>query len=270
MIEQFIAAELSEAFDGKDLFAAVCALEGETYRELESRRTIRTRILDDWYFAKIHFGSGWGEIFKNLLQARLPVLGAGNEWRALNRLAEVGVPSMVPVLYYRERHWLNPASECSAILTRSLEDKVSLEDFVPASPVIRRRLIQKVASMARDMHRGGVNHRDFYLCHFLMDRGSDADPVLHLIDLHRAQVRDRVPDRWLIKDLGGLLFSAFDKALTRRDLLRFLRHYRDASLREMSPNEKNFWRAVRRRAIRLYLQDHQDLPPELSRLLTWP
>ncbi|MST95429.1 MAG: hypothetical protein EXS33_09230 [Pedosphaera sp.] len=40
---------------------------------------------------------------------------------------------------------------------------------------------------------------------------------LFVIDLHRAQLRDRVPARWLVKDLGGLLFSALDCGLTRRD-----------------------------------------------------
>ena len=89
--------------------------------------------------------------------------------------------------------------------------------------------------MARKMHRAGINHRDFYLCHFLMDEplALDQAPVLHLIDLHRAQIRQNVPRRWLVKDLGGLLFSAFEKGLTSRDLLRFMRLYSDRPLREV-------------------------------------
>ena len=35
----------------------------------------------------------------------------------------------------------------------------------------KRALIKQVAQIAGKMHSAGVNHRDFYLCHFLMDAG---------------------------------------------------------------------------------------------------
>ena len=132
---------------------------------------------------------------------------------------------------------------------------------------VKRQLIRQVARIARNMHAAGVNHRDFYLCHFLMDIGSEADPVLHLIDLHRAQVRQAVPSRWLVKDLGGLLFSAFDKQLTATDLLRFVAEYRGRPAAEVLRQEAGFWRRVRRRAVKLYLQDHDALPDEIAGLL---
>ena len=131
--------------------------------------------------------------------------------------------------------------------------------------------------MARKMHKAGINHRDFYLCHFLMDvpsaedpeeaREKDKRPVLHLVDLHRAQIRQNVPRRWLVKDLGGLLFSAFEKDLTRRDLLRFVRIYSDRPLREVLVKEAGVWDEVVERAIKLWLQDHDLLPGSVTRLL---
>ena len=64
--------------------------------------------------------------------------------------------------------------------------------------------------MTGDMHRAGVNHRDCYICHFLLhtDRPIQASDLrLSVIDLHRAQVRDAVPRRWRDKDLAALADS---------------------------------------------------------------
>ena len=279
MLKNFLADHLKRFFEGDDLFALVDRLPGEVFREIEDRRTIKVRIGTAGYFAKIHQGVGWVEILKNLSQGRLPVLGARNEWLALCALRNAGVPSMTPVLFCERG--INPATRKSAILTESLESKVTLEDFASGEPVLKRKLVTEVASMAREMHKAGVNHRDFYLCHFLMDAPTvenseeateeatkkDKLPVLHLIDLHRAQIRRNVPRRWLVKDLGGLLFSAFEKDLTRRDLLRFVRIYSDRPLREVLVKEAGIWDEVIDRAIKLWFQDHDSLPVSVTRLL---
>ena len=99
---------------------------------------------------------------------------------------------------------------------------------------MKRALIRSVAGMARRMHGGGVNHRDFYICHFLLhlDPAPTAENLkLSLIDLHRAQIREQTPRRWRDKDLASLYFSALDIGLTRCDRLRFLRGYFDRPLR---------------------------------------
>ena len=83
------------------------------YRELEGRRTLRTEVAGRGYFVKIHRGIGWGEIAKNLLTAKAPVLGAGREWRAIQRLKEVGVPTMTAVAY-GERGAIRQASTRSS------------------------------------------------------------------------------------------------------------------------------------------------------------
>jgi len=87
----YLEEPLRSLWAGQDPFAAAEALEGQVLRALEGRRTLRTEIAGGGYFVKIHRGAGWREIFKNLLSGRLPVLGAGNEWRALRRLAALGV-----------------------------------------------------------------------------------------------------------------------------------------------------------------------------------
>ena len=274
MLKNFLADHLKAYFSGEDLFTSVDQLSGEMFRKIDDRRTIKVQIGAAAYFAKIHQGVGWVEILKNLMQGRLPVLGARNEWLALCALSNAEVRSMTPVLFCERG--LNPATRKSAILTESLESKVTLEDYEPSEPVLKRRIVTEVAFMARKMHKAGINHRDFYLCHFLMNTPSSEDQedglehketALYLIDLHRAQVRKNVPRRWVVKDLGGLLFSAFEKDLTRRDLLRFVRIYSDQPLREVLVADAEFWGDVVERAKKLWFQDHDSLPDGVVRLL---
>jgi heptose I phosphotransferase len=130
-------------------------------------------------------------------------------------------------------------------------------------------LLERVARIARALHETGMNHRDFYLSHFLVKdrRWTDwqpGDPLeLFLIDLHRVQTRDRVPSRWRVKDIGGLLFSAFDCGLTRRDQLRFIQIYRGRPWRESVVAEAALWRRVLCNALLLYLRHHHREPPPL-------
>lgn len=265
MIRDYLTTELKPCFTDSDLFNQVDELQGEVYRQVASRRTFKINLVGRDYFVKVHHGVGWAEIFKNLLQGRLPVLGARNEWRAIKRLTERGVPTMTASLYCERG--LNPATLRSAIVTESLEPTISLEDYTTEDPLQKRRVLSEVARVSREMHTAGVNHRDFYLCHFLMQESELMEPQLFLIDLHRAQVRSRVPLRWQVKDLGGLLFSAFDKHLTQRDLLRFVRIYSGKTLKEALA-DKALWKAVRNRAKKLYLQDHDTVPADIEKLLS--
>ena len=240
----FLDEPFRSLWAGQDPFVAVEALAGEIFRELEARRTLRTEVAGRGYFVKIHRGVGWAEIVKNLLSLRLPVLGAANEWRAIQRLSEIGVDSMHAVAYgLRGR---NPGRQHSFIITEELTPTLSLEDFCldwkkhPPELRLKRALIARVAEMARRMHRAGINHRDFYLCHFLLhlDPAPTADQFrLSLIDLHRAQLRGQLPRRWRDKDLAALYFSAVDIGLSRRDLLRFLAAYFACPLRQVLRDE---------------------------------
>jgi hypothetical protein len=118
-----------------------------------------------------------------------------------------------------------------------------------------------VAKIASTLHRSGINHRDFYICHFLLDTSigiekiNDSNIKLSLIDLHRAQIRRLTPKRWIIKDLSGLYFSSKDVGLTQRDLFRFMKAYKAQTLRDTLESEKLFWQKVRERGEQLY-SDH--------------
>ncbi len=105
------------------------------------------------------------------------------------------------------------------------------------------------------MHRAGVNHRDCYICHFLLHTDRAVTPEdfrLSVIDLHRAQTRRRTPRRWRDKDLAALYFSALDVGLTRRDKLRFLRAYFRQPLRQVLSDEAALLGWLERKAEKLY------------------
>ncbi|WP_188985888.1 lipopolysaccharide core heptose(I) kinase RfaP [Pseudomonas matsuisoli] len=245
-------------WQGRDAFEAVEALQGEVFRELEARRTLRTEVDGRGYFVKIHRGVGWGEIIKNLTTAKAPVLGAGQEWRAIQRLTEAGVPTMHAVAY-GERGF-NPADQHSFIITEELAPTISLEDFTmgwagnPPDPAVKRLLIEEVARMTGAMHRAGVNHRDCYICHFLLHTDRPVAPGtlrLSIIDLHRAQTRAATPKRWRNKDLAGLYFSALEIGLTPRDKLRFLKHYFQQPLRQTLRDEAALLARMETRAAKM-------------------
>lgn len=254
-----LAEPFRSLWAGRDAFEAVEALQGQVYRELEGRRTLRTEVDGRGYFVKIHRGIGWGEIAKNLLTAKAPVLGAGQEWQAIQRLTEAGVPTMTAVAYGERGS--NPASQHSFIITEELAPTVDLEQLSlnwaqqAPKPALKWALIERVAQMTGTMHRAGVNHRDCYICHFLLhtERPIQASDLrLSVIDLHRAQVRDAVPRRWRDKDLAALYFSALDIGLTRRDKLRFLRTYFQRPLREVLREEASLLAWLESKAAKLY------------------
>jgi heptose I phosphotransferase len=254
----FLAPPFDRLWCDRDPFEAVEELEGRVFRQLEKRRTFRTEIEGKSYFVKVHRGVGWREILKNLFYLRLPIIGASHEWLAIKKLEELGVPTMKAVVFASQGR--NPARQCSFIVTEDLGDTVSLETFTrnwssnPPPIKLKRALIAKLANLTRTMHQGGVNHRDFYLCHFLMHDYQKPDPdnlKLSLIDLHRAQIRPRVPRRWRDKDLAALYFSSFQSGLTQRDLMRFLKIYFSAPLRRILKDEKPLLRRLRSKALQL-------------------
>ena len=269
-----LADELKDRFSGVDAFDSVMALDGDIYRAKEGRRTLLFKHGGREYFAKIHSGIGWGEVWKNLSSFRLPITDASNEWKAVELLERSGVETVKIV--GKGTRGSNPAGIESFVIMRALDERVEVEDFLKdfgglagrGRLILKRKIVRKVADAARRMHGAGMNHRDFYLCHFhIMDRdwtGDEAADEIHLplIDLHRAQIRGSVPHRWLAKDLGALLFSAIDCEITDRDLVAFLKVYLGDGWREKLVDDAALWSAVVGRASKFY-QRHRGVQPRL-------
>ncbi len=139
----------------------------------------------------------------------MPTIGAFPEWKALKKLKSLGIDCPEPVGFYSKG--TNPAKSKSFLVTKSLLETISLEEalqkgkFQELDFPIKKRFIEKLALISRNLHKNGINHRDYYLCHFHVDKNMDVEKEISLIDLHRAQLRSFVPERWASKDIGGLL-----------------------------------------------------------------
>ena len=268
-----IRDDLQALFPEKEVDAFL-AIEGEVYKHVvSSRRTLKFERLGREFFLKAHWGVGWREIIKDLTSLRLPVVSARNEWQAIKKMHDIGIATMTIAAYGETG--INPARRKSFLVTEALQNTEDLEHWLPAQVsnlacgerVRRKRaVLSEVARMARVMHGHGVNHRDFYLCHFCIDpeTADQNQPVIYLMDLHRAQIRRKVPLRWRVKDIAGLLYSSLyscqDLHLGSRDYIRFIEAYSGMCWRDSLKKDQHFWMQVMARVIRTYKADHKSIP----------
>ena len=255
-ISLYIRDDFKQGLQVEPNFNNLMSITGEVFREAPGRRTVLHKQGDRGFFLKTHTGVGWQEIMKNLLYFRLPVLGAMNEWHGVHHLQRLGIDTLRIAGYGTTQG--NPATRRSFIVTDEIANSISLEDFCarwknnpPKSKEeirFKRWLIIRLAQISRDMHNSGANHRDFYLCHFLLQRSNHCESLsiehsnLFLIDLHRMQIRRRTPTRWAVKDISGLRYSSLDLELSKKDIFRFMRIYRSKPLRQILGKENMFWR----------------------------
>jgi len=239
---------IQQSLSSANTFDALMQLEGKAFRDVKGRKTIQVQLAGNSYFLKQHFGVGWREIVKNLLSFKKPILGAMTEVRAIEKLGELSIAT-TPLVAYGQRG-SNPANLQSFVLTQDLGDITSLEDLcanwkaLPPDAKFKRRLIMQVAAIAKKLHENGVNHRDFYICHFCLDNTALPAIKLYLIDLHRVLIHSRPSFSANVKDIAALYFSSMDIGLTPRDYLRFKRYYQQ--------HDANFWQQVEARAQKLY------------------
>lgn len=273
----FSRQDFDEFCAGDAPFEVVMGIDGEIYRHKEGRKTMRFEIQGKGYFIKVHSGIGWKEIFKNFLQIKLPVLGASNEWYAIQSLERLNIGTLTPVAFGQTG--FNPAKQFSFVVTEELTSTISLAKYVeqwkdcPPSFQFKRALIRHIAGIAKALHGEGLSHKDFYLCHFLLQRSLIENPVvdlegkIYVVDLHRMGVRKFNATRWFVKDIGALYFSSMDLQLTRRDYFYFMKLYSGLSLRETLTTQNKFWVQVEKKARRLYRRDWGRAAPSFGTLI---
>ncbi len=264
----YVRDDLKPLFAAEKSVADFLNINGEVFKQFPHRRTLRFERSGQEFFIKSHWNFGWREIIRKLLSLHIPVVSAKTEWRAIQALERIGLDTMKIAAYGEEG--INPAAKRSFLVTYALIGTESLEKWAPKfmrggntpdKTRLKHALIGKVAQIARRLHTCGLNHRDLYLCHFLLDIAAGPMPAphdikLYLIDLHRMQIRAHTPRRWMVKDVAGVLFSSMDLALTSRDLFRFMKVYRDKALRATLTQDRQFWNKVLVRAVKLYRKQH--------------
>ncbi|MBN2331869.1 MAG: lipopolysaccharide core heptose(I) kinase RfaP [Deltaproteobacteria bacterium] len=278
----FIRDDLKTVFKSEQTVDAFLAIDGRPVKQVVAdRRTIYFERGGRGFYLKAHLGVGWKEIVKNLLQLRLPVLGAKNEWQGILALEHLGVPTMRLAAYGQQG--VNPATRKSFVVTDALEQTEDLESWLPTltsaqeDVLLKWAVIRTVAGISRTLHSNGINHRDYYLCHLRIDLAALAQqqnkPRIYVMDLHRLEVRPATPERWLVKDIAGLLYSTLHAPgnihLTRSDVLRFIAVYDGMSWRQSLTEHRHFWQKVLQRVISTHKKGAGGaaLPPFMNRWL---
>ncbi len=211
---------------GLDSFAALMEREGGTVFKKKKARSVVRFELDGKegkkaFYLKRHFepeadrgGRGLGRFLKS----KRPEDGR-NEWERIIELTDAGFQTMVPVAY-------GDNGDGSLTVTEEIYDAVRVEDHIPSlsgrgkgAVKEKRDIIERVARLAARFHAMGFNHQDFYLGHIFI---RPASGELFLVDLQRVQRRDPPVERWIVKDLAQLVFSAASiDNFTAPDLVRF-------------------------------------------------
>jgi Lipopolysaccharide kinase (Kdo/WaaP) family len=146
------------------------------------------------------------------------------------------VPSVVAA-----GEWIGPHGKLQSFL--AIEELVGMLPLHLAIPLAKARLdhcdftrwkaglVAEMARLARLLHDRHWCHKDFYLCHFYIlreDTGRLPDEWqrrVHMIDFHRLTRHRWTWPFWMLKDLGGLLYSSAVDGVTSRDRWRFWRSY---------------------------------------------
>jgi hypothetical protein len=150
----------------------------------DDRQTVRVKLVREGQpasgYLKLSFYSWLANLFKTMRKFTRQRGSLVHEYHNLVRLREVGVPSITPIAAGTRVRGLRCES---FLLTEDLGPTKKLEDYVPEefdkpfSPGQAKRkkmLVEALARLTRLMHEGGVNHRDYYLCHIHILPGGEA------------------------------------------------------------------------------------------------
>jgi hypothetical protein len=187
---------------------------------------------------------------------------AACEWRMIHTLHARGFGTATPI-----------ATGEAAAGTRAVRSFVMTAEICGGQPAdmfwrthdraSRRALIAAVAGFTRRFHDEGFIHKDYYLAHiFVVERDGHLD--LHLIDLQRVMGPARFRRRWIVKDLGGLAFSAVRSGVSRTNMLRFYKKCFDVG--RLDADDKKLIRKIRARVARIsrHTPRYGEPPPVLT------
>lgn len=244
------------------------ARSGVELRATRGRRTSAFAIEGRRLVAKCFVGDEPREWWYERLRGR-PRDPAEREARALERAGSLGlrVPRpLVALAEGRPPRLVPPAPGRGAgavLVTEWVEHDDHLGRRLAREPDerARRGWIAAAAQLVAALHRAGGYHRDLYASHLAID----PDGRLVLFDLGRCRFERAPRERWIAKDLGGLLGS-FGDAVTPREALRFLSLWRRATVRRRSEARRVAERA-RAKARRLFA--HVPIDPGTDRV-GWP
>jgi heptose I phosphotransferase len=170
------------------------------------------------------------------------------EYRIATALLQAGIPVPAPLAWGWRGH---PHQRQSFVILQAVPGEPAevwatrLSADGPAeSWHHKRRMVMALADLARRFHALGFRHRDFYLNHVFVS-GSARTMELSLIDLQRVFRPRWRSQRWQVKDLAQLNFSATREAFSQTLRLRFFCHY--LGVQSLKPEHKRLLHRILRK-----------------------
>jgi hypothetical protein len=186
----------------------------------------------------------------------------------INRLAEAGINTPKVVSYGQQKGLF--FEKRSFIITEKIPKAESLEQRLPScftdtgtteNLKLRRNFITKLADFIRRFHETSYRHRDLYFSHIFYSDNGD----FYLIDLARAFKPIILRQRFKIKDLAQLYYSAPAGYFSNTDRLRFYLCYIGRS--KLVSGDDKLIRKILKKANRMAQHDvkHNRFVPFMSR-----
>lgn len=232
---------------GWDTFDHVMALAGgKTARDFPGRKTVRLEFAPA---VGVGQGQGQGVYLKRYRPQYLSRWRrwlrrwgwpsaqdeAWREWNGLHAMHALGVATALPIAVGQRRSGRMVTH--SLLITAEVQGGIEGGSYMQQLPAgARRRFLEQVAALARKFHQAGWVHKDLYISHVLaVPPGVSArDAELFLIDLQRVFRPCCWRERWVVKDLGALAYSALKNGASSRDLLCAYLEYRGKARLEAS------------------------------------
>jgi len=178
------------------------------------------------------------------------------DFEPAKKLAAVGINTPKTISYGEQ--WGALFEKRSFIITEKIPDAESLERKLPDcfnAPAtvenlkLRRNFIAQLSGFVKKFHETKFRHRDLYFSHiFYSDNGE-----FYLIDLARAFKPSVFAERFRIKDITQLYYSAPAGYFSKTDRLRFYLGYTGQS--KLTGKDKVFIRKVINKARRMARHD---------------
>jgi tRNA A-37 threonylcarbamoyl transferase component Bud32 len=264
MTEFFVEPEYKAAFEkiGLTSINAVFAFEGDRNLAKANLAPHRSRIefqIDTpatTLFLKRYNHSPIIAQLRNWISAKkLTSIGLA-ECEATSNLASLGI-NTPKVVAWGELQGLF-LEKCSFIITEKVPQGESIERQLPAffdgaatpeNLKLRREFIGRLAEFVKKFHDTGYRHRDLYFSHIFLT----ANGQFYLIDLARAFRPTIFRERYQIKDLAELNYSASTRYFSNIDRLRFYLVY--AGGQKLQSQDKTLIRKVIRKTRQIARHD---------------
>ncbi|VAX40631.1 hypothetical protein MNBD_PLANCTO02-1402 [hydrothermal vent metagenome] len=189
------------------------------------RTVYHLKLLSGGYFLK-HFKA---DDKKTKLRQLVTSCRAELEYRAVQRVAELGIPTFETVAIGKQYQFTNWGVTDNYLVSKEITNVISVQDYVnntghaiPA--IVRHQLATKLGDIVGTLHNGGLLHRDLHSDNLLMKITDDQQLHLWLIDLHAVSFVKKISIQQIEKNLS-LLIPSFFRHLTKSDFLRFFCSY---------------------------------------------